>query len=70
LWGDTVNIASRMESHGLPGGIQVSEVTYKCLKEQYLFQKRGVIQVKGKGEMTTYLLISKQSLSTVPSPSA
>jgi adenylate cyclase len=70
LWGDTVNIASRMESHGLPGGIQVSEVTYKCLKEQYLFQKRGVIEVKGKGEMTTYLLISKQSLSTVPSPSA
>lgn len=60
LWGDTVNIASRMESHGVPGSIQVSEPTYKRLKEQYLFEKRGVIQVKGKGEMTTYLLTGKR----------
>lgn len=57
LWGDTVNIASRMESHGLPGCIQVTEATYKCLKEKYEFQERGVIQIKGKGEMTTYLLM-------------
>jgi class 3 adenylate cyclase len=64
LWGDTVNVASRMESHGLAGCIQVSEATYQCLKEQYLFEKRGVIQVKGKGAMTTYLLTGKQSLST------
>ncbi|HEY9597487.1 MAG TPA: adenylate/guanylate cyclase domain-containing protein, partial [Cyanophyceae cyanobacterium] len=61
LWGDTVNVASRMESHGLAGSIQVSEATYQCLKEQYLFQKRGIIQVKGRGEMTTYLLIGKQN---------
>jgi class 3 adenylate cyclase len=60
LWGDTVNIASRMESQGIANGIQVSEVTYECLKEQFLFEKRGVIQVKGKGEMTTYLLTGKQ----------
>jgi class 3 adenylate cyclase len=65
LWGDTVNIASRMESHGLAGGIQVSEATYECLKEQYLFEKRGRIQVKGKGEMLTYLLTGKQSLSMI-----
>ena len=65
LWGDTVNVASRMESHGLAGCIQVSEATYQCLKEQYLFEKRGVIQVKGKGAMTTYLLTGKQSLSVV-----
>ena len=63
LWGDTVNIASRMESQGLAGVIQVSEATYDCLKEEYLFQKRGVIQVKGKGEMTTYFLTGKRSFS-------
>lgn len=62
LWGDTVNIASRMESHGLAGGIQVSEATYQCLREQYLFEKRGIIQIKGRGEMTTYLLIRKQNM--------
>lgn len=67
LWGDTVNIASRMESQGVAGVIQVSEATYECLKQQYLFQKRGVIQVKGKGEMTTYFLTGKPSLSTISS---
>ncbi|HEY9669064.1 MAG TPA: adenylate/guanylate cyclase domain-containing protein [Coleofasciculaceae cyanobacterium] len=67
LWGDTVNIASRMESQGLAGLIQVSEVTYECLKEQYLFEKRGIIQVKGKGEMTTYLLTGKRNLSAISS---
>jgi adenylate cyclase len=56
LWGDTVNIASRMESHGVPGKIHVTTATYERLREQYLFEKRGVIQVKGKGEMTTYFL--------------
>jgi class 3 adenylate cyclase len=60
LWGDTVNVASRMESQGLAGVIQVSEATYECLKEQYLFKKRGIIQVKGKGEMTAYLLTCKR----------
>jgi len=57
LWGDTVNIASRMESHGIPGSIQVSESTYQCLKNQYAFQDRGSIQVKGKGQMNCYLLL-------------
>jgi class 3 adenylate cyclase len=56
LWGDAVNTASRMESHGLPGCIQVSSTTYEQLKHNYSFQERGVIQVKGKGKMTTYLL--------------
>ncbi|HEY9852336.1 MAG TPA: adenylate/guanylate cyclase domain-containing protein [Leptolyngbyaceae cyanobacterium] len=60
LWGDTVNTASRMESHGLPGCIQVTEATYNCLKEKYVLQERGVIQIKGKGEMTTYLLIGRK----------
>ncbi len=56
LWGDTVNIASRMESHGLPGRIQVTEATYKHLRHLYHFEDRGPIQVKGKGQMNCYLL--------------
>ena len=61
LWGDTVNTASRMESHGLPGCIQLTAATYERLKDEYLFEKRSPIQVKGKGEMTTYFLISPKS---------
>ncbi|MEG3894577.1 MULTISPECIES: adenylate/guanylate cyclase domain-containing protein [unclassified Microcoleus] len=60
LWGDTVNIASRMESHGLPWRIQVSETTYKLVEHKYLFQERGTIEVKGKGGMKTYLLVGKK----------
>ncbi|MEP6516301.1 adenylate/guanylate cyclase domain-containing protein [Microcoleus vaginatus] len=56
LWGDTVNTASRMESHGKPGCIQVTETTYQQLREKYSFENRGAIEVKGKGQMTTYLL--------------
>jgi adenylate cyclase len=56
LWGDTVNTASRMESQGLPGTIQVSNFTYECLKDKYLFTKREPIEIKGKGIMTTYFL--------------
>ncbi|MEG5019132.1 MULTISPECIES: adenylate/guanylate cyclase domain-containing protein [unclassified Microcoleus] len=59
LWGDTVNIASRMESHGLPWRIQVSETTYKLLEHKYVFQERGTIEVKGKGAMKTYLLLGR-----------
>lgn len=60
LWGDTVNVASRMEVTGFAGGIQVTDVTYELLKDQYLFEKRGVIPVKGKGDMITYWLIEKK----------
>jgi len=60
VWGDTVNTASRMESHGIDGEIQVSEDTYYQLKNNYILQKRGKIDVKGKGELTTYLLIGKK----------
>lgn len=56
LWGDTVNTAARMESHGLPGCIQVTEATYQKLKRRYHLAKRGIINVKGKGPMTTYWL--------------
>jgi class 3 adenylate cyclase/CheY-like chemotaxis protein len=60
LWGDTVNTASRMESHSIPGQIQVTQATYEFLQGAFLFEARGKIQVKGKGELTTYLLIDKQ----------
>lgn len=61
LWGDTVNTASRMESHGLSGGIQVTATTYECLRDKYLFEERGVIQVKSKGEMMTYFLLGRKT---------
>jgi adenylate cyclase len=62
LWGDTVNMASRMESHGLPGRIQVSTATYKCLRKTYHFTTRGLVNVKGKGAIRTYLLDYKKEL--------
>lgn len=59
LWGDAVNTASRMESHGLPDSIQVSPATYAILRDQYQFVERGSIDIKGKGDMLTFLLIGK-----------
>lgn len=61
LWGDAVNVASRMESSGQPGSIQVTEATYERLKHQYVFEKRGAIEIKGKGIMETYWLIGSQT---------
>lgn len=60
LWGDTVNVASRMECQGIAGRIQVTATTYERLKARYLFEPRGVTLVKGKGEMMTYWLIGKK----------
>ncbi|MHC5913032.1 MAG: adenylate/guanylate cyclase domain-containing protein [Nostoc sp.] len=60
LWRDTVNIASCMESQGIAGKIQVTEDIYKCLCNEFLFEKRGEIELKGKGKMTTYLLIGRK----------
>lgn len=59
LWGDTVNIASRMESHGEPGKIHCSESVYEQLGHIYQFEERGTIEVKGKGKMKTYFLIDE-----------
>jgi adenylate cyclase len=56
VWGDAVNVASRMESTGVPGRIQVSPETYDEVKHQFAFESRGPIDVKGKGIMTTWLL--------------
>ena len=63
LWGDAVNTASRMESHGIPEKIHVSASTYERLKDKYQFEKRGVIDVKGKGKMTTYFLKDRKVMS-------
>lgn len=60
LWGNTVNMASRMESHGLPGAIQVTEHAYERLRHRYELRRRGTIEIKGKEPMTTYLLIGRQ----------
>lgn len=56
LWGDTVNTAARMESHGIVGKIQISEPTYQLVRHACRAQYRGSIQVKGKGRMNTYLV--------------
>jgi class 3 adenylate cyclase len=60
LWGDTVNIASRMESYGLPGKIHCSETIYEALKDVFYFEKRSPIEVRGKGTMQTYFLLGSQ----------
>jgi len=60
LWGDTVNIADRMQSHGVSGRIQVTEAAYERLRGKYLFEERGIIPVKGKGEMLTFFLTGKK----------
>lgn len=66
LWGDTVNTASSMESHGLPGQIQVTARTRRQLGSRYRFARRGPIRVKGKGEMVTYLLLGNNQAKPDP----
>jgi adenylate cyclase len=56
LWGDAVNTASRMESHGTPGEIQITGATYELLKDEFLCRRRGTIVVKGRGQMETWYL--------------
>ncbi|WEJ11734.1 adenylate/guanylate cyclase domain-containing protein (plasmid) [Sinorhizobium sp. M103] len=57
VWGDAVNVASRMETTGLPGRIQVSPETYEQASDQFDFECRGPVDVKGKGKMVTWLLV-------------
>ncbi len=59
LWGDAVNIASRMESHGVVDRIQVSANTYELLKANYSFEDRGCIPIKGRGQVHTYLWLPR-----------
>jgi class 3 adenylate cyclase len=62
IWGDTVNIASRMESHGVPGKVQISSATYSLIADDFECKPRGSISVKGKGDMETWFLEGKKQL--------
>ena len=65
LWGDTVNVASRMESLSESGKIQVTEPVYESLKYMFTFEERGAIEVKGKGVMNAYWLTGRKSIYAV-----
>ena len=56
IWGDAVNTASHMESHGVPGKIQLTRATYELIKGDFECSPRGVVEVKGKGPMETWFL--------------
>jgi guanylate cyclase len=60
LWGDAVNIASRMESNSTPGEIQITRATYELLKDEFVCSPRGTIPVKGKGLMETWYLVGSR----------
>jgi len=60
LWGDAVNVASRMESHGIPGRIQCTTTVKTMLENKYCFETRGEVEIKGKGLITTYFLVGKK----------
>jgi len=60
VWGDTVNTASRMESHGVPGRVQVTAPVFRRLEGAFAFERRGVIEVKGKGPMETWFLLGRR----------
>lgn len=61
LWGDAVNTAARMESHGLPGHIQLSDTTKAKIGEGFITEDRGTVEMKGKGQMHTWLLRGRQN---------
>jgi adenylate cyclase len=61
LWGDAVNTASRMESHGTPGRIQITRATYELLADEFECELRGTIEVKGKGEVEAWYLIGPRA---------
>ncbi len=62
LWGDTVNTASRMESHGVGGCIQVTESTRALIEREFCVEPRGTIPVKGKGDMPVWLVTGRRGL--------
>jgi adenylate cyclase len=60
LWGDSVNMASRMESHGTPGQIQVTQVTCELLGDEFELEPRGAVSIKGKGDVATWYLVGRR----------
>jgi adenylate cyclase len=70
VWGDAVNVAARMEMTGSAGKIQVSQDIYERLRDEFVLESRGKIEVKGKGRMSTWFLLARKSLAVVqPLPS-
>jgi adenylate cyclase len=67
LWGDTVNIASRMESHGVPGSVHVTEEVARRIGDEFELSEPRTVTVKGKGEMVTHLLV-RRKFATVRTP--
>jgi guanylate cyclase len=61
MWGDPVNIASRMESQGEPGQIQITQQTYELIKDDFICERRGKVTIKGKGEMETWYLLAQRN---------
>ena len=61
LWGDAVNTASRMESHGTPGRIQITRATKELLEHEFLCEPRGAIEVKGKGKLEAWYLVGREA---------
>jgi class 3 adenylate cyclase len=67
VWGDAVNLASRMESTGKPGGIQTSDAVFRALHDSFVFEARGPVDIKGKGPMPTYMLLrARDSIQAPP----
>jgi adenylate cyclase len=64
LWGDAVNMASRMETHGTPGMIQVGRATYELLRDEFELEPRGTVSIKGKGDVETWYLVGPRAGST------
>ena len=65
LWGDAVNTASRMESQGTPGRIQITRATHDLIEDEFVCEPRGTISVKGKGEMETWYLLERRATTAV-----
>lgn len=64
LWGDPVNVAARMESHSMPGKIQIGYSTYHLIRDEFVCEPRGIVEVKGKGKMATWFLVGARKKNT------
>jgi class 3 adenylate cyclase len=62
VWGNTVNIAARLETAGVPGRIHVSEETKTLTEDVFRYEPRGAVELRGLGMMSTYLVVSKRTL--------
>jgi guanylate cyclase len=65
VWGDAVNVASRMESHGMSGAIQITRATYDLIQDEFVCEPCGTVNVKGKGEMEVWLVKSAKEKPSV-----